>query len=38
MWTSFWVAQEAADALVQLRADDVLEFASLRVCFMGVDA
>src|ERR1700676_117007 len=27
MRTGFWVTQETANALVQLRADDVLEFA-----------
>ena len=33
MRTSFWMAKEGADALIQLRTDDVLEFAGLTVRF-----
>ena len=31
--TGFWMAEEAADALIEIGADDVLEFAGLRVSF-----
>jgi hypothetical protein len=30
---SFWMAEECADALIELGADDVLEFAGLIVSF-----
>src|SRR5271169_2671804 len=37
MWAGFRVAKERADTLVQLRADDVLELAGLRVRLGVVD-
>ena len=33
MWASLGMAEERADALIQFRADDVLEFARLVVRF-----
>jgi len=33
----FWMAEEGADALVELRADDVLEFTGLVMHFGFVD-
>ena len=32
------MTKETANALIELRADDVLEFARLTVCFMIIDA
>ena len=37
VWASLGMAEKSADALVELGADDVLKFASLRVGFGFVD-
>ena len=38
MWTSLRMPQKTTNALIQLRADDVFELASLRMRFVIVDA
>ena len=38
MWTSFWVAQEAADALVEFGTNNMLEFACLGARLTVVDS
>ena len=35
--TGFWVTEKRADALIELGADDVFEFAGLRVGFGIID-
>ena len=37
MRAGFWVTEKRADALIELRADDVFEFAGLGVCLGIID-